>query len=145
VDRHLRNEYNRFMNWRRGQRTRMKNDPTVDLPPPTTAPVSPPRTTAPVPPQSSIDSSFFEPQKTPMSALASLPVPQAAPKQGGIASYMPPSMRQPGSALAMAAQQRQQPVAMADGGYVDISSRVDKAMAWRQKTDNKITVGKGRR
>jgi len=145
VDRQLRNEYNRFMNWRRGQRTRMKNDPTVDLPPPTTAPVSPPRTTAPVPPQSSIDSSFFEPQKTPMSALASLPVPQAAPKQGGIASYMPPSMRQPGSALAMAAQQRQQPVAMADGGYVDISSRVDKAMAWRQKTDNKITVGKGRR
>ena len=95
-------------------------------------------------PEGSPLSSFdFEPQKT--ASLPPMPPPQAAPKQGGIASYMPPSMRQPGSALAMAAQQRQQPVAMADGGYVDVSSRVDKAMAWRQKMDNKITVGKGRR
>ncbi len=52
-------------------------------------------------PTSSIDSSMFEPQ-----------APQTASSAGG---YMPPSMRQPGSALGMMAQR----VRAADGGYTE--------------------------
>ena len=135
MERQLRNEYNRFMNWRRGQRTRMKNDPTVDLPP---------RTTAPVQPQSSIDSSYFEPQKTPMSALASLPKPQAAPKQGGIGGLLPPSMREPGSTLAMAAQQRQ-PKMLADGGLATNDVTIHDYMAKDPYKDRTLTDYAGMR
>lgn len=102
----LQNLYNRYRNWRRSERNRQKTDPTRELP------ARAPRTSAPV---SSFGSEDFAPR---VAAPAASPTPAAAPMQGGLGAYLPPSMRNPNSMLAQAAQ-RQQPMMMNEGGFVD--------------------------
>lgn len=66
-------------------------------------------------PMSSLGSEDFAPR---VAAPAASPTPAAAPMQGGLGAYLPPSMRNPNSMLAQAAQ-RQQPMMMNEGGFVD--------------------------